>query len=429
MDNTEAQKNNLFGGNKAILFILLDAFRWDYLNPKDTPTLDRVLKNSLYVKKLMSSPGFTQRSAIFTGAPPDIHGNYTMYTYNRRTSPYKILRFFKPILSVLPKGSFLYKISRKFINQIPKFTTDWAPPGHIPSQILPLISVVEDLHPIYQPNSLPIESLFDVFTREGVKYQYLMAPVSGIDDETMQKLQQKVGEKNDATIFFAQFSDTDGLVHKFGVNSPERPKIVRQVDDRIKNLIEQFENRFENPWVIVIGDHGMVDIKEYLDIWNPINEFSKKNGLTNGKDFLMFLDSTLARFWFFKPGVKEIFTPFLLKLVEGKGVFLTDELMKKQRIPLNKSWYGDLIWRANVGVGIFPDYFHNQEEKYKGMHGFSSVDDSMKGAAVIYNSKLEQPRTIEEGCLWDLPSTICDILAVPYPKNNEGKSFFSNLNL
>lgn len=44
-----------------ILFIILDAFRWDYLTKEDSLTLFEMKNKANYVKKLVSSPGFTQR--------------------------------------------------------------------------------------------------------------------------------------------------------------------------------------------------------------------------------------------------------------------------------------------------------------------------------------------------------------------------------
>ena len=120
MDNIKDTKKY---NNKALLFILIDAFRWDYLNEKDSPTLWTLSQHGIHVKKLISSSGFTQRSALFTGALSDIHGNYTMYTYDPQNSPFKILKYFSFILrKITPSYGKIYNLTRKIINQIPFYT-------------------------------------------------------------------------------------------------------------------------------------------------------------------------------------------------------------------------------------------------------------------------------------------------------------------
>ena len=54
--------------NGKVLFILLDAFRHDYINPVDTPFLFAAAQRGVYAKKLKSTTGFTQRTAVLTGS-------------------------------------------------------------------------------------------------------------------------------------------------------------------------------------------------------------------------------------------------------------------------------------------------------------------------------------------------------------------------
>jgi predicted AlkP superfamily pyrophosphatase or phosphodiesterase len=76
---------------KTTVFIILDAFRWDYLNPEDTPFLWQRASEGLHVRRMISSTGFAQRAAMFTGAYPDVTDCYTMFCYDREDSPYWFL--------------------------------------------------------------------------------------------------------------------------------------------------------------------------------------------------------------------------------------------------------------------------------------------------------------------------------------------------
>lgn len=410
------------GKDKGVLFILLDAFRWDYATKEDAPTIHALMQTGVHVKKLRSSSGFTQRSAIFTGALSDVHGNYTMYIHDPKSSPFKVLSPFNWLLRrIKPEHGLVYRVVRKFINQIPKLTTEWAPPGKIPTELLSKIAVVEDNDPIDQPGTLPLATVFDAFREHGIEYKYYMAPVSGHDEPTMQKVLEEIHAGGQ--VFFAQFSDTDGLVHKDGVASETRHRTVKEVDERVRKLKAAMEERFEDPWIIICGDHGMMDVHTYKDIWGPIEKEANALGLKHGKDYLMFLDSTLARFWFFNDAAREQLEPFVKELLSEDGEWMDDAYRKARSIPNNPFWYGELIWKADAGVGIFPDYFHGLEDKYIGMHGYDCTVEEMHGLGVISNASMPGQIVVEAGGLESMCATLCDLLELPVPESATGASF------
>jgi len=45
---------------------------------------------------------------------------------------------------------------------------------------------------------------------------------------------------------------------------------------------------------VIFGDHGMVSVARNVDIAAAI----QTSGLTVGRDFTCFIDSTMVRFWF-----------------------------------------------------------------------------------------------------------------------------------
>ncbi|HBK34686.1 hypothetical protein A2239_00675 [Candidatus Uhrbacteria bacterium RIFOXYA2_FULL_40_9] len=424
MDNYKLFEPSI-GKSKAILVILLDAFRWDYLTLEDSPTIFALSQKSLYIKKLVSSSGFTQRTALFTGTLPDKNGFYTMYIRDPQTSPYKILRPFTWILRSLPSSGLLFRIVRKFINQLPKLTTEWAPPGRIPSELLSQISVIEDRKPIQDKGSLPLESIFDCFREAHIPFSYYMAPVSGEDEPTMQNVLAEI--KKGGQIFFVQFSDTDGLVHQSGVSSQKRHEVVQRVDARISELKQAMEKQFHDPWIVILGDHGMVDVTDYVDVWNITESEAKKHGLIQGKDYLFFLDSTLARFWFFTEKAQSLLEPYLRLHLSSQGEWIEESYRQSRHIPYHPAWYGDLIWKTHCGIGIFPDFFHGPNDRYRGMHGYDCQEDSQKGMLLFSHKSLPKQLCIESGGIEQICATLCDLLTIPPPKTSTGKSFLKNL--
>jgi|AntRauTorckE6833_2_1112554.scaffolds.fasta_scaffold29036_1 predicted AlkP superfamily pyrophosphatase or phosphodiesterase len=410
-----------------ILYILLDAFRWDYLNDKDTPYIQRLSEKGVYIKKLTPSSGFAQRTTLFTGALPDVHGNYTMHIYQPNDSPFKILKPFSGILGGLSKKGFSHKVTRKIINQIPKLSTSWASPSAIPSEILHLISVSEDREPIYKPGGSPIESIFDKFQEHDIGYKYMMAPVSQDDEATTNDMINSLKKGND-DVYMIQLSDTDRIMHQVGTKRSVRKSTITEVDKRVNRLVQAFEQKYDNSWVVISGDHGMVDVSKYIDIFTLINDFCSSEKIKHRKDFLMFLDSVSVKFWFFNQRSKNVIIPFIQSELKDYGSLMNQKYMHEHSIPMNDRRYGDIIWRANTGVGIFPDYFHWPDDKYKAMHGYDCFHPSMKSLAIFYNKNLPNPKVIQEGSIDRIASTLCEILEIEAPQKSNKKTFLDEEN-
>ena len=105
---------------------------------------------------------------------------------------------------------------------------------------------------------------------------------------------------------------------------------------------------------------------------------------------------------------------------------MTGELVSKFKIPAPGAYYGNLIWLAKPGVMIYPDYFNRKAPK--GMHGYIANIDVQKGFAVISASKA-QNITIDEAELIDICPTLCCLLDIPAPENNQGKNLLEPRNM
>ena len=209
--------------NKHTCFLLLDAFRWDYIDVENTPTLYALSQRGHYAKKLKSSPGFTQRSSIFTGTWPDTTGNFTMFTYAPEHSKYKYLNYLPSfLLEYIDTHTLCDKLTRKILsnwNRIFSLKTTF-PPAFIPYPVLPNIGISEDLIPIYEQKAFsPIESIFDKIHSANIPFNFIMHPLSDGRDEHVFK--ELMALSSESRFSLAQFSDSDGEIHKCGVGSPK----------------------------------------------------------------------------------------------------------------------------------------------------------------------------------------------------------------
>jgi len=211
----------------ALVFIILDAFRWDYISKEHTPNLYNMAMNGIYVKKLISVAGFAERAPIFTGAHLDTSGYLTAFSYDPEKSPFKFIKPFSGILSLLSKNDFMNRALHfalaKFGDYLHKygFINTFLHPGLIPFEILPHIGVTEDEKLIYEKNALSVESIFDILHDENMGFEFLIHPVAhilgndeGILKETLRRAKTKRHE-----LYFLQFISSDHDCHLHGSES------------------------------------------------------------------------------------------------------------------------------------------------------------------------------------------------------------------
>jgi len=278
--------------------------------------------------------------------------------------------------------------------------------------------VSEDNRPIHLPGAFEQESIFDVFVRENIKYEYLMYPVvDGKDDSVVEALIQH--RNSDAKVIMGMFSDSDAAVHNCGPSSPQRRRITGEIDRKLQKISANYSD--ETTW-IVIGDHGMTDVVDEIDVPAAIESLESRMNVRMGRDYLLFLDSTMARFRrITEDGEKFLDEVKNVPLLREKGRFIDQQTAEEYSIPIDDRRYGDLIWWANPGILLFPDYFHNLRTHNKGMHGYDSNHDDMKGFFLAWGAEIE-PRKLDQINLIDVCPTLCDLVAVPHPKNNKGAS-------
>lgn len=181
-----------------VVFLLLDAFRGDYINPVDTPCLHALSERGVFCRQLKSTAGFAQRTTVVTGTRGESHGNFAMYAFDAEHSPFAFLagddfgprleqrtRRIGRLIDRMPLAPINRWLRRRLVERpLAKYRAEirrraetrvgHAPVGFVPFALLPHLSVPEDEKPIHQPGSCRVESLFDVLHEAGVPYDYLM---------------------------------------------------------------------------------------------------------------------------------------------------------------------------------------------------------------------------------------------------------------
>jgi predicted AlkP superfamily pyrophosphatase or phosphodiesterase len=409
--------------------IVLDAFRWDYLNPVDTPLLHELTGSGVYAERLVTTTGFTQRSALFSGTYPDRTGNFSMFTFDPDGSPFSFLSRSRPLLALAQRivdsgvrgTGRLDRRLRAGIASRAASSEAHPPTAFIPLHLLPMLGVSEDAVPIHAPRAFSVESLFDLVHRRGLGFTYLMYPaVNCADDAVLDLALSRAADGH--RLYLLQFSESDAVCHVHGPESPMRRRVVGELDRKLRVLRTAFEAACGAVRWVILGDHGMMEVTERIDVARSVHGTARRLGWRHGREYVLFLDSTFARVWALTDRAQRRLGELLAHPELARtGGLVTAETASRYRIPWGDRRYGDLIWWARPGVLIAPDYFHAPSERVQGMHGYDAYHEKMQGFALVAGEGVE-PCRLPEVRLVDICPTLCSLLGLPPPAGNEGES-------
>ncbi|MFX1450628.1 MAG: alkaline phosphatase family protein [Promethearchaeota archaeon] len=404
-----------------LVMLMLDAFGYTNISKKYSPFLYQLATNSIFgeIKPLFAFRGI--EPTIFSGLYPDQHNIWLDYYYDPNHSPFRWT--YNPLLLFL--NLFVKNIQNLYLKKIltapicyttqtiNKFT-QFPRTTMIPWDLLKFfnISMVKS---IIEKNSIgKIHTLFDILRDNNMKSLFINFPYTHSDKDTMKMFRRYYFKKKKFDFSLIRFFDLDTISHKNGPNSPKFNMTIKKTDIYIKEIIETLKKKDDDYLFLIISDHGMVKINKILNILS----YLKLLNLKIGKDYQLFLDSTLARFYTKIITIQEKIKQQLNNLKEGH--FLTIEDKKRLHIPIT-AIYGDLIFASEPGTLILPNFYQGSQLA-KGMHGYYSIHSDLN-ALFILNGKKISPRKLKKQINFiDILPTILEILNLPPKKGIIGKS-------
>ena len=410
------------------LFVLLDACRWDYLRKDAMPWLSSFAAESIYAKQLVPGAGFCERSEIATGASSATTGNFSAIGFDPEGSPY---RPYRHVFSQLRHVERIFgsKIARKAGRFLQRKLGIQMTPYRIPFDQLPYFRLTEDLVDHLEPGAFAVESIYDVMREKelscGWHFTALGVP-NGDDGDRMDSLERGLREGKDALhLLYLEHPDRDG--HHLGPDSEEMRQSLLELDQELEKRVTRWREIDPELAIVMIGDHGMTQVRERVDLMADVERARKKVGLRWKRDLVAFFDSTIIRLWFNRHWAAE---PMIEELSKGRmaeyGEFISPSRARDLGIPFPSALYGDLLWWARPGVMVEPDCFHSAAEGVAGMHGYDPAHRDSRGFALLSQPGRPASR-IEEAHLFDICPTLADLLEIRRPSGNEGKSLLDRI--
>ena len=397
-----------------VLLLLIDGLRHDYLNPLDSPFLYSL--GELNIAGIVRETfAFELRPAFFAGLQPEDCDIAHMFYYNPVDSPFRSIDITHKDRSIISRA-VRAEAERRGYNLVKHIGT----PAEIPLELLKYFDFSEKYHTTDPSGIIGHKTLFDYLRNDGKRWLWIAYPEG--PGTTKGVLEQFLSSLNpDLDFIYLHFSELDWVGHEFGPFSKEQKATLREIDQAVMELFKKVNQSFSQVRSIIFGDHGQVEIRKYIDI----EAMLKETGLEIEKDYICFLDSTQARFWFLSEVAKRRVKELLASVSEGR--ILTNDDYKRLHFSFKHNKFGDLIFVVNDGIGIFPNYFQ-RSKPCKGLHGYLP-DVTGNWANLIItgcgiSKSIDYPIT-----LVDIFPTLLELLDYQRPVSIQAKSIFERFDL
>lgn len=360
--------------NIVSIFILIDALGWDYI--KNRPFLDNIAVTERPVKSIL---GFSSGviPSILTGKFPEEHKHWSLYYYSPKTSPFRWTRS----LLWLPKKMLNSRIARKIVEEISKKIMGYS--GYFETYLTPvehlhLFDICENKN-IYAPSGIRgADSIFDILRNKNIDYKSFTYPLK--DREIFARAKKALGD-SDSSFYFLYLSESDANLHSICRNKEQVNAIIDYYEKEVYELYRNAQKKFREVNLFVFSDHSMACVERSFNLKGEIENLKFRMP----RDYVVFYDSTMARFWFFNPKAKNAILNFLKK--KNCGRVLTKEELKKFGVNFENNMYGEVIFLMDTGSVIIPSFMGSKLPQ--GMHGFG-VDDGTMDAMLISNKTTKE---------------------------------------
>ncbi|MEO8070457.1 MAG: hypothetical protein ABI652_03575, partial [Acidobacteriota bacterium] len=145
--------------------------------------------------------------------------------------------------------------------------------------------------------------------------------------------------------------------------------------------------RFDAVDVVLFSDHGMVTVTTTTDVAGAV----AATGLVLGRDIVYFLDSTMARFWFPRGVGRDRVVQALAPLA---GHVLDHGELQQLGLADADPRNAELIFLADPGVLIVPNFFQGPGVAVKGMHGYAPDCADNQGVFVVHEDGANDPHDL-----------------------------------
>jgi hypothetical protein len=368
--------------NKSIdLFIFCDALGWELA--RERKFLEDLLPHRGPCQTIFGYSSSCDPS-ILTGCLPAQHGHFSFFVFDPARSPFKSAGFLSWVPQILTGHHRIRgRLSRYWGHWLGY--TGYFQLYNVPFGKLPYLDYTEK-RDIYLPGGINggQETIFSVWKRLGVPY--FRSDWKARDATNVEAMRQQLDE-GAIRCGYLFTGGLDAAMHGGTTHGAAADRSFAQFEKWIRELHETASKRYREVRFYLFSDHGMTDTTGQSDLMLRFESL----GLRYGSDYGAVWDSTMVRFWFLRPGVREKIEGWLAAQQEGSIV--GDAQLERWGCLFPDRRYGELFYLLKPGTIFVPCYM--ARHRVPAMHGFDPAHPSSAACWLTTHSG-EAPKRIEE---------------------------------
>ena len=361
------------GAGRVSLVVFIDALGWEVLRGR------RFLEDELpWRQPVRSVLGYSSACvpSILTGLEPRDHGQWSFFFCSPETSPFRSLRALRHLPRRITERARVRGWLSKLVARLHGFT------GYFQLYQLPFEHAHEfdycEKKDLFAPGGINgSPTVFDRLRERGIPFH--MSDWRRDETHNLDSLKSDLAS-GQVRFAFVYLAALDGALHEVGKAHPDITRRIAAYEASLREVLEIARRQYGEVRLSVISDHGMADVVREEDLQASLSRLPYQFG----RDYVVALDSTMARFWFRNEGARTAITGLLSGLDWGRSM-PRDELAALG-CDFGASRYGELIFLTDPGVVITPS--HMGRTAPRGMHGYHP--DHPDSDAVLLSS--HEPR-------------------------------------
>jgi len=361
------------------IFMFIDALGWEIL--KDHKFLEELLPHR-YKVEMQFGYSCTAIPTILTGEYPEKHGHLSFYYYSPKTSPFKPL---KPMQFLPPRIFDRWRVRHilsKIIAKVNKYT-GYFELYSMPFAKLPYFDYIEKKDLFVCDGLSPVSNLADEISKRNVKAH--ITNWRNTETENVQAFLKDI-DKGEINFAFLYTAAMDSLLHQITKTGSDVQKKLDWYANQIIEIMNRANSKYDKVSLAIMSDHGMTTLTEAVDVKKLIERLP----YIFGKDYVAVYDSTMARFWFFKPEVEKAILRVLEKI--DYSHILTEDEKVRYGIDFPDNKFGDCFLLMDPGYQIAPSDMGAQA--LPGMHGFAPEHKDSYAAYCSTEEPEESPQWV-----------------------------------
>jgi len=390
----------------SCLIVNLDGCRTDYVSQETTPFLYHLKSTGCFATLDVGSSFYTP-AEIATGNSSATTDTFFDFCFDLEESPFCLFRFARGQLHLKHGSRIRERIRRKLFSvAYSKMTRNWIEfPPNIPLALLSRFTVNPSQVSFNESERrLSAEHLLGILGRSGYD-------VHSVAERHLASFLRSFrwpadGQRHAVLLHYGQL---DKVGHQFGPYSSEVNRELECIDASVEQVYHMVGNHVD--FTMVFGDHDMEEVDTYIDLWEEL----KKLEATIPRDYLVFLNTPVARFWFNSDRARQEVCGLLEQCKDYGRVVSKSELAERE-FPVHDK-YGEVIFWLKRGVAINPDFYH--EYPLRGMHFYFDTPGS---TLLMLRHRDGDVKLRDRGKLRDVMPTILDLLNIRDSTHRDGTS-------